>query len=224
MASSPITSWQLNKEIMETVSDFIFLGPKISVDGDWSHEIKRCLLLGRKAMTNLDSILKSRDITLPTKVHIVKVMIFPIVMYGCDSWTVEKAEHQRIGAFELQCWGRHPGESLGQQGNQSCYVASVMSDSVRPHRRQPTRLLHPLDFPGKSTGMGCHFLLQCIKVKSKSEVTQSCPTLSDTMDCSPPGSSVHGIFQARVLEWVAIAFSRKPKKSILKEISPECSL
>ena len=120
MASSPITSCQLNKEIMETVSDFIFLGPKISVDGDWSHEIKRCLLLGRKAMTNLDSILKSRDITLLTKVHIVKGMIFPIVMYGCDSWTIEKAEHQRIGAFELQCWGRHPGESLGQQGNQIC--------------------------------------------------------------------------------------------------------
>ena len=106
MASSPITSWQIDGETMETVRDFIFLDSKITTDGDCSHEIKRCLLFGRKVMTNLDSILKSRHITLPTKVHVVKVMVFPVVMYGCESWIVKKAECQRIGAFELRCWRR----------------------------------------------------------------------------------------------------------------------
>ena len=106
MAFSPTTSWQIDEETMETVTDFIFLGSKITADGDYSHEIKRHLLLGRKTMTNLDSILKSRDITLPTKVHLVKTMVFPIVMYGRESWTVKKAEHQRIDAFELWCWRR----------------------------------------------------------------------------------------------------------------------
>ena len=101
MASGPITSWQIDRETMETVTDFIFLGSKVTVDGDCSHEIKRHLLLGRKAVTNLDNILKSRDITLPTKLCIVKAMVFPIVMYGCESWTIKKAEHQRIDAFEL---------------------------------------------------------------------------------------------------------------------------
>ena len=100
MASSPITSWQIDGETVETVADFIFLGSKITADGDCSHEIKRHLLLGRKAMTNLDSIFKTRDITLPTKVHLVKAMIFPVVMYGCESWTIKKAEYQRIDAFE----------------------------------------------------------------------------------------------------------------------------
>ena len=103
MASGPITSWQINREIMETVTDFIFRGSKITADGDCSHEIKKHLLLGRKPMTNLDSILKSRDITLPTKVHLVKTMVFPVVMYGCKCWTIKKAEHQRIDAFELWC-------------------------------------------------------------------------------------------------------------------------
>ena len=136
MASGPITSWQIDGETVETVSDFIFWGSKITADGDCSHEIKRRLLLGRKVMTNLDSILKSRDITLPTKGHLVNAMVFPVVMYGCESWTIKKAEVK---------W---------------------------------------------------------------SEVAQSCPTLFDPMDCSLPRSSVHGIFQARVLEWVAISFSR----------------
>ena len=101
MASDPITSWQIDGETMETVTDFIFGGSKITADGDCSHEIKRHLLRGRKIMTNLDSIFKSRDITLPTKVRLVKAMVFPVVMYGCESWTVKKAEHQRIDAFEL---------------------------------------------------------------------------------------------------------------------------
>ena len=101
MASGPITSWQIDGE---TVADFIFLGSKINADGDCSHEIKRRLLLGRKIMTNLDSIFKSRDVTLPTKVHLVKAMVFPRVMYGCESWTIKKAEHRSIDAFELWCW------------------------------------------------------------------------------------------------------------------------
>ena len=122
MASSPISSWQIDGETVETVSDFIFLGSKITADGDCSHEIKRCLFLGRKVMTNLDSILKSRDITLPTKVHLVKAMLFPIVMFGCKNWTIKKAEHQRIDAFELWCWRRHLDrkeiKAVNPKGNQ----------------------------------------------------------------------------------------------------------
>ena len=106
MASGPITSWEIDGETVETVSDFISGGSKITAHGDCSHEIKRCLLLGRKVMTNLYSIFKSRDITLPTKVCLVKAMVFPVVMYGCESWTVKKAEHQRIDAFEVWCWRR----------------------------------------------------------------------------------------------------------------------
>ena len=106
MASGPITSWEIDGEILETVSDFILGGSKITADGDFSHEIKRRLLLGRKVMTNLDSIFKSRDITLPTKVRLVKAIVFPVVMYGCESWTVKKAECQSIDAFDLWCWRR----------------------------------------------------------------------------------------------------------------------
>ena len=116
MASGPITSWQIDGETMETLTDFIFGGSKITADGDCSHEIKRHLLLGRKVMTNLDSILKSRDITLPTKVHLVKAMDFPVVMYGCESLTIKKAEHQRIDAFELWGW-RRLLRVLGLQGD-----------------------------------------------------------------------------------------------------------
>ena len=106
MPSGPITSWQIDRETVETVADFILGGSKITADGDCNHEIKRCLLLGRKVMINLDSILKSRDITLPTKVYLVKAMFFPVVTYGCESWTMKKAEHRRIVAFELWCWRR----------------------------------------------------------------------------------------------------------------------
>ena len=106
MASGPITSWQKDEETMETVTSYIFLGSKITADGNCSHEIKRCLFLGRKVMTNLDSILKSRDIFLPVSVHLAKALVFPVVMYGCESWTIKKTEHQRIDAFELWCWRR----------------------------------------------------------------------------------------------------------------------
>ena len=106
MASGSVTSWQIDGETVETLADLIFWGSKITADGDCSHEIKRCLLLGRKVMTNLNIIFKSRDITLPTKVHLVKAMVFPVVMYGCEIWTVKKAEHKRIDAFELWCWRR----------------------------------------------------------------------------------------------------------------------
>ena len=117
MAFGPITSWRINRE---TVTDFIFRGSKITADGDCSHEIKRHLLLGRKAMTKLESVLKSRDITLPTKVHLVKAMVFPVVMYGCESWTIMKAEHCRINAFELWCWRRLlRGPWTARRSNQS---------------------------------------------------------------------------------------------------------
>ena len=106
MASDPITSWQIDGETMETGTEFIFLGSRITADGDCSHEIKSCLFLGRKAMTNLDSVLKNRDITSPTKDHIIKAVVFPVVMYYCESWTIKKAEHLRINAFKVWCWKR----------------------------------------------------------------------------------------------------------------------
>ena len=126
MASGPIISWQIDGETMETATDLIFLGSKITSKGDCSHEIKRQLFLGRKTMTNLDSILKSRDITLPTKIHIAKAVVFPVVMHGCESWTVKKAESRRIDAFELWCWRRLEGvpwtaemKPVNPKGNQS---------------------------------------------------------------------------------------------------------
>ena len=122
MAPGPITSQEIDGETLETVTDFIFLGSKITEDGDYSHEIKRCLLLGRKAMTNLDSVLKSREVTLPTKIRLVKAMVFPVVMYGCESWTVKKTERRRIDAFELWCWRRFlrvPWTARRSKGDQS---------------------------------------------------------------------------------------------------------
>ena len=160
MASGPIISWQINGEKVETVSDFIFLGSKITADGDCRYEIKTLApFLGRKAMINLLLLLLS---------HFSRV------------------------------------------------------NSVRPHRWHPTRLPHPWDSPSKNTGVGCHFLLQCMQVKSESEVAQSCPTLSNPMDCSPPGSSLRGIFQARVLEWGAIAFSEAPTMPLSNEATERC--
>ena len=135
MASGPITSWQIDGETVEIVSDFIFLSSKITADGECSHEIKRCLLLGRKVMTNIDNILKSRHITLPTKVHLVKAMVFPAVMYGCESWTVKKAECQKIDAFELWCWrrllrvpwtARRSNQSLLKEISPSCSLEGLM--------------------------------------------------------------------------------------------------
>ena len=135
MASGPITSWQIDGETVETVADFIFLGFKITADYDCSHEIKRRLLLGRKVITNLDSILKSRDVTLPTKVHLVKVMVLSVVMYGCESWTVKKAEHRRIDAFELWCWrrllrvpwtARRSNQSILKEINSGCSLEGLM--------------------------------------------------------------------------------------------------
>ena len=135
MTSGPITSWEIVGETVETVSDFIFLGSKITEDGDCSHEIKRHLLLGRKVMTNLGSILKSRDITLPTKVHLVKAMVFPLVMYGCESWTVKKAERRKIDVFELWCWGRllrvpwmarRSNQSILKESSPGCSLEGLM--------------------------------------------------------------------------------------------------
>ena len=135
MASGPITSWEIDGETVETVSDFIILGSQITANGDCSHKIKRRLLLRRKVMTNLDSILKSRDITLPTKVHLVKAMVFPVVMYGCESWTVKKAEHRRVDAFELRCWrrllkvpwtGRRSNQSILKEISPECFLEALM--------------------------------------------------------------------------------------------------
>ena len=135
MASGPITSWQIDGETVEAVSDFILGGLKITADGDCSHEIKRHLLLGRKIMTNLDSILKSRDITMPTKVHLVKAMVFPVVMYGCESWTVKKAEYRRIDAFEVWCWrrllripwtARRSNQSILKEISPGCFLEGMM--------------------------------------------------------------------------------------------------
>ena len=125
MASGPITSWQIDGETVATVSDFIFGGSKITADGDCSHEIKRRLLLGRKVMTSLDSILKSRDITVPTKVLLVKAMVFPVVMYGCESWTIKKAEHRRIDAFELWCWRRLLSVSWAAMGSNQSILKEI---------------------------------------------------------------------------------------------------
>ena len=135
MASGPITSWEIDGETVETVSDFIFLGSKITADGDFSHEIKRRFLLGRKVMTNLDSIMKSRDITLSTKVHLVKSMVFPVVMYGCESWTIKKAERQRTDTFELWCWikllrvpwtARRSNQSILKEISPECSLEELM--------------------------------------------------------------------------------------------------
>ena len=131
MASCPITSWQIDGETMKTVTDYILGGSKITADGDCSREIKRHLLLGRKVMTNLDSILKSRDITLPTKVHLVKAVVFPVVMYGCESWTIKKAERRRIDAFELLCWGcpwtaRRSNQSILKEISSGCSLEGLM--------------------------------------------------------------------------------------------------
>ena len=135
MTSSPISSWQIDGKTMETVRDFIFLGSKITADGDCSHEAKRRLLLGRKVMTNVESILKSRDISLSTKVHLVKAMVFPVVMYRCESWTIKKTEHQRIDAFELWCWrrllrvpwtARRSNQSILKESSPGCSLEGLM--------------------------------------------------------------------------------------------------
>ena len=146
MASGLITSWQIDEETMETVSDFIFLGSKITADGDCSHEIKRCLLLGRKTITNLDSMLKSRDITLPIKVPLVKAMVFPVVVYGCESWTIMKAECQRIDAFELWCWRRVLRVPwTARIPNQSILKESVLVFTGRADTEAETPILWPPD-------------------------------------------------------------------------------
>ena len=162
MASGPITSWQIDEETMETVRDFIFLGSKITADGNCSHEIKRCLLLGRKVMTNLDSILKSRDITLPIKVHLVKAMVFPVVMYGCESWTIKKAECWRIEAFELWSWRRLLRVSwTARWSNQSIlkeispeYLLEGLMLKLKPHTLGHSSLMQRTDSFEKTLMLG----------------------------------------------------------------------
>ena len=146
MASGPVTSWQIDGETVETVTDFIFGGSEITAGVNCSHEIKRCLLLGKKVMTNLDSILKSRDITLPTKVHLVKAMVFPVVMYGCESWTIKKAEHPGIDAFELWCWRRLLRVPwTARRSNQSILKEISSEYSLEGHAEAETPILWPPD-------------------------------------------------------------------------------
>ena len=144
MASGPITSWQIGGEAMETVTDFIFSGSKITEDGDCSHEIKRCLLLGRKVMTNLDSILKSRDITLSTKIHLVKTMVFPVVMCGCESWTIKKAECRRIDTFELWCWKRLLRVPWTARRSNQSILKEISPEYSFPIRKGSNFGVHPL--------------------------------------------------------------------------------
>ena len=160
MVSSPTTSWEIGGKRVETVSDFIFLGSKITADGDCSHEIKRCLLLARKVMTNIDSIFKSRDITLPTKIHLVKAMVFPMVMYGCESWTVMKAEHRRIDAFELWCWrrllrvpwtARRSNQSIRKEIGPGCSLEGLM---LKLKLQYFGHLMHRVDSLGKTLMLG----------------------------------------------------------------------
>ena len=164
MASGPMTSGQIDEETMETVTDFLFLGSKITADGDPSHEIKRCLFLGRKAMTNLDSILRSRDVTLPTEVHLVKAMVFPVVTFGCESWTINKAEHRRFDAFELWCWrrllrvpwtARRSNQSILKEISPECSLEGLMLKQKLQyfgHRMQITDSLEKLLMLGKIEG------------------------------------------------------------------------
>ena len=164
MASGPITSWQIDGETIETVTNFILGSPKITTDGDFSHEIKRHLLLGRKVMTNLDSVLRNRDITLLTKVHLVKAMVFPVVMYGCESWTIKKAEHQRIDAFELWCWrgllrvpwtARRSNQSILKEISPECSLDGVMlklKHQYFGHLMQRTDSLEKTQMLGKIEG------------------------------------------------------------------------
>ena len=157
MASGPITSWQIDGETMETVTAFIFLGSKITADGDCSHEIKRRLLLGRKVMTNVDSILKSRDITLPIKVRLVKAMVFPVVMYACESWTIGKVDHQRIDAFELGCWRRLLRVPWTARRSNQSILQEISPEYSLARRRQwhPTPVLLPGESHGWRSLVGC---------------------------------------------------------------------
>ena len=164
MASGPITSWQIDGETLEIVADFIFLGSQITADGDCSHEIERRLLLGRKVMNNLDSILTSRDITLPTKVYLVKAMVFPVVIYGCESWTIKKAEHQRFDAFELWCWrkllrvpwtARRSNQSILKEIGPGCPLEGLMLKlklKYFGHLMQRTDSFEKALMPGKIEG------------------------------------------------------------------------
>ena len=146
MACGPITPWQIDGETTETVRDFILGGSKVTADGDCSHESKRCFLLGRKALSNLHSILKSRDITLPTKIHLVKAMVFQVVMYGCESWNIKKAEHQRIDAFELWCWGRLLRVPwTARRSNQSVIKGAVLEVHWKVDAETETPILWPPD-------------------------------------------------------------------------------
>ena len=249
MASGPITSQQIDGETVETVADFILGGCKITADGDCSPEIKRCLLLGIKVMTNLDSILKCRDITLPTNVHLVKAMVFPVIMYGCDSWTVKEAELRRIDSFELWFWRRllrvpwtamRSNQSIPKEISPGCsleglmlklklqyfghlmwragsFENTLMLGKIEGRRRRGWQRMRWLDDTTDSMDMGLGGLQELVMDREACHaaahgVTKSQTRLSDWTELnwsvSHQALSVHVIFQARILEWVAISYSR----------------
>ena len=180
MASSPVTSWQTDGKNVETVTHFIFLGSKITVDGDSSHEIKRHLLLGRKAMTKLDSILKSRDIILLTKVHIVKAMVFPVVLYKCESWTIKKAEHQRIDVFELWCWRRLLRVPWTARRSNQSILEEISPEYSLEGLRLKLWLQHFGDLMQRANSLGKTLMLG--KIESKRRVRQKIRWLNNITD------------------------------------------